>query len=53
MNVAPMVAADAMTGSILGAYAVTIAVLATYSWWVIRRGKRLAEQVEDEKIYWK
>jgi hypothetical protein len=39
-------------GFIIGSYVLTFGVVALYSWRVIRRGRKLAEQVPDEEKYW-
>ena len=39
-------------GYILGSYALTFAVVGAYGWRVLRAGRRLADQVDDEQKYW-
>ena len=37
---------------ILGSYVITFVVIGAYSWRVLRGGRRLADQVDDEDKYW-
>jgi len=37
---------------ILGSYVITFVVIGAYSWRVLRGGRRLADQVDDEYKYW-
>ena len=37
---------------ILGSYVVTFLVIGGYSWKVVRNGRKLAEQVDDDDKYW-
>jgi uncharacterized membrane protein len=37
---------------ILGSYLVTFVVIGGYSWKVIRGGRKLADQVDDDDKYW-
>jgi len=37
---------------ILGSYAIALVVIGGYAWKVIRGGRRLAEQVDDDDKYW-
>ena len=39
-------------GYVLSGWAITFAVMGTYAWLVIRRGKRLAEVVPAEERRW-
>ena len=39
-------------GFILGAYAITFAVVGGYAWRVIRHARRLSARVDDEHKYW-
>lgn len=39
-------------GFILGSYAVTFAVVGAFAWRVVRRGRKLADEVDDERKYW-
>ncbi len=50
MNGAMVAMEDA--GYIIGSYAVTFAVVAGFTWRVLRGGRRLAEQVDDNDKYW-
>lgn len=37
---------------ILGSYAITFAVIGGFTWRVLRQGRRLADQVDDDQKYW-
>ncbi|MCB0968738.1 MAG: heme exporter protein CcmD, partial [Ilumatobacter sp.] len=37
---------------ILGSYVVTFAVIGAFAWRVVRQGRRLADQVDDDQKYW-
>jgi hypothetical protein len=37
---------------ILGSYVVTFVVIGGYSWKVLRDGRKLADQVDDDDKYW-
>ena len=37
---------------ILGSYAITFAVVGLFAWRVLRGGRKLADQVDDEHKYW-
>jgi hypothetical protein len=37
---------------ILGSYAITFAVIGAFAWRVVRGGRELADQVDDEHKYW-
>ena len=39
-------------GFILGSYAVTFAVVGAFAWRSLRNGRRLADQVDDDRKYW-
>ncbi len=39
-------------GYIVGSYAITIGVIAAFSAWVLVKGRRLADQVDDADKYW-
>lgn len=39
-------------GFILGSYAVTFVVIAGFTWRVLRSGRRLAHQIDDDDKYW-
>jgi hypothetical protein len=39
-------------GFILGSYAITFAVIGAFAWRVIRNGRQLADQVDDDRKYW-
>ncbi len=39
-------------GEIFGSYGVTLGAIGAYSWWMLRRGRRLAAQVRDEDRPW-
>ena len=39
-------------GFILGSYAVTFAVIAGFTWRVLRGGRRLADRIDDHDKYW-
>jgi heme exporter protein CcmD len=39
-------------GFIIGSYVLTFGVVAAYAWWVVRRGRKVAEKVPDEEKYW-
>jgi len=39
-------------GFILGGYALTFGVIALMAWNVLRRGRRLADQIPDDEKYW-
>lgn len=47
----PMLAMDD-AGFILGSYAITFAVVALFTWRVLRGARRLTDQVDDEQKYW-
>lgn len=48
----PVLALGDDVGFILGSYIASFAVIGTFAWWVIRSGKRMSEQVDDEHKYW-
>lgn len=37
---------------ILGSYVITFAVIGGFTWRVLRQGRRLADQVDDDQKYW-
>lgn len=37
---------------IYGSYAITFAVIGAFSWRVVRGGRKLADQVDDDDKYW-
>lgn len=37
---------------IFGAYAAVFVSIGAYSVWVVRRGRQLAEEVDDDRKYW-
>jgi len=39
-------------GFILGGYALTFGVIVVMAWNVLRRGRRLADQIPDDEKYW-
>ena len=39
-------------GEIFASYGVTLGSIAAYTWWMLRRGRRLAAQVRDEDRPW-
>lgn len=39
-------------GFIIGSYVLTFGVLGTYAWSVLRRGRKLADRVDDADKYW-
>ena len=39
-------------GFILGSYIASFAVIGLFAWRVVRSGRRLSEQVDDEHKYW-
>lgn len=39
-------------GFILGSYALTFAVVMAFAWRVLRVGRKLGDQVDDEHKYW-
>lgn len=39
-------------GFIIGSYLITFAVVGGFSWRVLRRGRQLADQVDDADKYW-
>jgi hypothetical protein len=39
-------------GFIFGSYAITFAVVGALAWRAIRGGRRLGEQVDDDRKYW-
>lgn len=39
-------------GLILGGYGIVAASLASYVWWMLRRGRALARQLPDEDKPW-
>ncbi len=39
-------------GFIIGSYVVTFGVIAAFAWRVVRGGRRLADQIDDEHKYW-
>ncbi len=51
MSAAPLLAMDD-AGFILGSYAVTFATIGLYAWRVLRGGRKLADQIDDEHKYW-
>ena len=54
MNAATVTATIAMddAGYILGSYAITFVVVGLLAWRVIQRGRRLADQIDDDDKYW-
>lgn len=38
---------------IYGTYAVSFGVLGLYTWFMLRRGRELADEVDDAEKYWK
>lgn len=39
-------------GFILGSYGLTFAVVGGFAWGVVRAGRKLSDQVDDEHKYW-
>lgn len=39
-------------GYIIGSYVLTVAVVAGFTWRVLRGGRRLADQIDDHDKYW-
>ncbi len=39
-------------GFILASYAITLGVVAAFAWRAVRVGRRLADQIDDERKYW-
>jgi hypothetical protein len=39
-------------GFIFGSYALTFAAIGAFTWRVLRRGRALAERVDDRDKYW-
>ena len=39
-------------GFIIGSYVVTFVVIGGFAWRVLRSGRRLADQIEDDRKYW-
>jgi hypothetical protein len=39
-------------GFIIGSYVITFASIGLFSWFTVRRGRRLSEQVPPEEQYW-
>ena len=39
-------------GYIFGSYGVTFAVIAGFTWRVLRSGRRLADRIDDHDKYW-
>jgi heme exporter protein CcmD len=39
-------------GYIIGSYAITVAVIGGFATYVLRKGRRLADQVDDADKYW-
>jgi heme exporter protein CcmD len=39
-------------GYIVGSYGLTLVVIAGFTWRVLRGGRRLADQVDDDDKYW-
>ena len=39
-------------GFIIGSYAITFFVIGGFAWRVLRGGRRLADQIEDDRKYW-
>lgn len=37
---------------ILGSYAITFVVIGGYAWKVLRDGRKLADEVDDDDKYW-
>ncbi len=48
----PMIALGDDIGFILGSYLAAAGVIGVFAWRVIRHGKRLSAQVDDEHKYW-
>ncbi len=39
-------------GFIIGSYVLTFGAVILYSWRVLRRGRKLADQIPDQDKYW-
>lgn len=39
-------------GFILGSYVITFAVIGGFAWRSLRNGRRLGDQVDDDRKYW-
>jgi len=39
-------------GFVFGSYAITLAAIGGFTWRVLRRGRQLADQVDDADKYW-
>jgi len=39
-------------GYVYGSYAIAAAAIAAFTWRVLRRGRQLADQVDDADKYW-
>ena len=39
-------------GFIIGSYALTFVAVGVFAWGVLRGGRKLADQVDDEHKYW-
>jgi hypothetical protein len=47
-----MIAVADWAVEVYGAYAVVVVTIAAYTWRVLRRGRTLADRVDDEQKYW-
>ena len=56
MSIATVVPAAVLAmqdaGFIIGSYVLTFAVVGGFAWRALRTGRRLADQVDDERKYW-
>jgi heme exporter protein CcmD len=50
--VSAVVAVMEHAGFVFGSYAVVFATVGAFAWRVLRRGRRLAAQVDDAQKYW-
>lgn len=47
-----MIAVTDWAVEVYGAYAVVLLTIAGYTWRVLRRGRKLADQIDDDDKYW-
>lgn len=47
-----MIALIENAGYIYGSYALTFAVVGTFAWRTVRRGRQLGNQIDDADKYW-
>lgn len=47
-----MIALIENAGYIYGTYAITLVVIGAFAWRVIRQGRKLGAQIDDDDKYW-